>query len=100
MEWHRDIKHHLEIQGQCVEIAASRAIKQGCLVAPLVWSLVTGRFIYLLALETDPLWVAQDVTAFADDFHAGSRVHSVKGLDCLLHRLGCLVDIQYLPKLG
>ena len=93
MEWHRDIQYHLNIQGQHVEIAASRGIiKQGCL-APLVWSLVTGRFLYLLALETDPLWVAQDVTAYADDFHAGSKVHHVKGLDCLMHRLGCLLDI-------
>ena len=92
-EWHRNIKYHLEIQGQHVEIAASRGIKQACLVAPLVWSLVTGRFLYLLALETDPLWVAQDVTAYADDFHAGSRVTNVRGLECLLYRLGCLLDI-------
>ena len=93
MEWHRDIKYYLEIQGQRVEIAASRGIKQGCLVAPLVWSLVTGRFLYLLALETDPLWVAQDATAYADDFHAGSRVYNVQGLECLMRRLGSLLDI-------
>ena len=93
MEWHRNIKYHLEIQGQHIEIAASRGIKQGCLVAPLVWSLVTGGFLYLLALETDPLWVAQDVTAYADDFHAGSRVTNIRGLQSLLFRLGSLLDI-------
>ena len=93
MEWHRNIKYHLEIQGQHIEIAASRGIKQGCLVAPLVWSLVTGGFLYLLALETDPLWVAQDVTAYADDFHAGSRVTNIRGLESLLFRLGSLLDI-------
>ena len=76
-----------------MEISASRGIKQGCLVAPLVWALVTGRFLYLLALATDPLWVAQDVTAYADDFHSGSKVHNVAGLDRLVLRLGHLLDV-------
>ncbi|CAE7522754.1 unnamed protein product [Symbiodinium sp. CCMP2592] len=71
LEWYRDIKYVLTIQGQTVDIPASRGLKQGCLIAPLIWSLVTGRFLYELALCTDPLWVTADVTTYADDFHAG-----------------------------
>ena len=93
MEWHHDIQYHLEIQGQHVEISASRGITQGCLVAPSVWALGTGRFLYLLALYTDPLWVAQDVTAYADDFHAGSKVLSLQGLERLITQLGSLLDV-------
>ena len=37
-----------------LKLGASRGIKQGCLVAPLVWSLVTGRFLYLLAARDRP----------------------------------------------
>ena len=52
LEWHRGIKYHLQVQGQSLEILASRGLRQGCLVAPLVWALATGRFLYLLALAT------------------------------------------------
>ena len=93
LEWHRGITYHLHIQGQSLEIAASRGLRQGCLIAPLVWALVTGRFLYLLALETDPIWLAQDVTAYADDFHAGSSVDSIAGLDLLYRRLGSMLDV-------
>ena len=93
LEWHRGITYHLQIQGQSLEIAASRGLRQGCLIAPLVWALVTGRFLYLLALETDPTWLAQDVTAYADDFHAGSSVDSIAGLDLLYRRLGSMLDV-------
>ena len=93
LEWHRGITYHLHIRGLSLEIAASRGLRQGCLIAPLVWALVTGRFLYLLALETDPIWLAQDVTAYADDFHAGSSVDSIAGLDLLYRRLGSMLDV-------
>ena len=93
LEWHRGITYHLHIQGQSLEIAASRGLRQGCLIAPLVWALVTGRFLYLLALETDPIWLAQDVTAYADDFHAGSSVDALQALTCYTVGLGpCLMS--------
>ena len=100
LEWHRGIKYHLQVQGQSLEILASRGLRQGCLVAPLVWALIRGRFLYLLALATDPLWVAQDVTAYADDFHAGSQVQNTAGLDLLLQRLGCMLDVLHTAGLN
>ncbi|CAE7307131.1 unnamed protein product [Symbiodinium sp. CCMP2592] len=93
LEWYRDIKYVLTIQGQTVDISASRGLKQGCLIAPLIWSLVTGRFLYELALCSDPLWVTADVTTYADDFHAGSQVQSYAELCRLEIRLGQLLDV-------
>ncbi|CAE7741462.1 pol [Symbiodinium sp. CCMP2592] len=93
LEWYRDIKYVLTVQGQTVDISASRGLKQGCLIAPLIWSLVTGRFLYELALCADPLWVTTDVTTYADDFHAGSQVSSYAELCRLEVRLGQLLDI-------
>ncbi|CAE7772472.1 pol [Symbiodinium sp. CCMP2592] len=93
LEWYRDIKYVLTVQGQTVDISASRGLKQGCLIAPLIWSLVTGRFLYELALCADPLWVTTDVTTYADDFHAGSQISSYAELCRLEVRLGQLLDI-------
>ncbi|CAE7356293.1 clpC, partial [Symbiodinium sp. CCMP2592] len=93
LEWYRDMKYVLTVQGQTVDISASRGLKQGCLIAPLIWSLVTGRFLYELALCADPMWVTTDVTTYADDFHAGSQISSYVELCRLEVRLGQLLDI-------
>ena len=52
-----------------------------------------GRLFYTLALQTDPIWVSQDVTAYADDFHAGSLVRSHRDLRLLETCLGCLLQV-------
>ena len=78
LEWYRNIHYDFSIQDHTESVAASRGLKQGCLVAPLIWSLVTGRLLYRLV--TDFQWVSQHVTAYADDFHAAATAHNQQDL--------------------
>ena len=80
LEWYRNIHYDFTIQDHTETVIASRGLKQGCLVAPLIWSLVTGRLLYRLALATDVRWVSQQVTAYADDFHAAATAHNYQDL--------------------
>ena len=80
LEWYRNVRYDFTIQDHTETVAASRGLKQGCLVAPLIWSLVTGRLLYKLALVTDVQWVSQQVTAYADDFHAAAIAHNHQDL--------------------
>ena len=80
LEWYRNIHYDFTIQDHTESVAASRGLKQGCLVAPLIWSLATGRLLYRLALATDVRWVSQQVTAYADDFHAAATAHNHQDL--------------------
>ena len=80
LEWYRNVHYDFTIQDHTESVAASRGLKQGCLVAPLIWSLVTGRLLYRLALATDVQWVSQQVTAYADDFHAAATAHNHQDL--------------------
>ena len=62
LEWYRSLKYDVSIQDHAQTVEASRGLKQGCLIAPLPWSLVTGRLLYRLALVTDVTWASQNVT--------------------------------------
>ena len=96
LEWYRDLRYEFSIQNHTATVSASRGLKQGCLVAPLIWSLVTGRLLYRLALVTDVRWVSQHITAYADDFHAAVTAHNHQDLhtaECYLgHFLELLVQ--------
>ena len=93
LEWYRDLKYEFSIQDHTETVAASRGLKQGCLVAPLIWSLVTGRLLYRLALVTDVRWVSQHITAYADDFHAAATAHNHQDLQTAECYLGHFLEL-------
>ncbi|CAE7385001.1 unnamed protein product, partial [Symbiodinium sp. KB8] len=80
LEWYKCVHYDFSSQDHADSVDASRGLKQGRLVALLLWSLVTGRLLYRLALITDVQWVSQNVTAYADDFHAAATAHNQQDL--------------------
>ena len=93
LEWYRNVQYDFTIQDHTETVAASRGLKQGCLVAPLIWSLVTGRLLYRLALVTDVQWVSQQVTAYADDFHAAATAHNHRDLQTAERFFGQFLEL-------
>ena len=72
---------------------ASQGVRQGCLLAPLLWSLCTGYLLVSLQQVVSPEWVAQSITGYADDFHASDRVKSYQDLENAEYRFGSLLDV-------
>ena len=93
LEWYRDLRYEFSIQDHTETVTASRGLKQGCLVAPLIWSLVTGRLLYRLALVTDVRWVSQHITAYADDFHAAATAHNHQDLQTAEFYFGQFLEL-------
>ena len=100
LEFYRGLGYHLCYGSDSATVHASRGVKQGCKVAPLLWSLATGFLIRRLARLTSADWVRRALTAFADDVHIGQEIRSVDDLLQVTVRLGhvllLLVDARML----
>ena len=61
--WHADAVYHFEHEQCQAQIPCGRGIRQGCKIAPRVWSL----FTILIMHEIGPQWCQKHSTWFADD---------------------------------
>ncbi|CAE7307189.1 unnamed protein product [Symbiodinium sp. CCMP2592] len=91
--WYNEVRYFVRHLGWEKCITASRGVRQGCLLAPLLWSLCTGYLLTLLQQDVTPSWVVHCITCYADDFHASDRVDSYRSLDRATTRIGALLDL-------
>ena len=74
---HTECTYHLRVAGQGAAVHTTRGVRQGCRLAPALWSAVTGDL--LRRMTEDPR--RGPYTVFADD-HLGSWVfHTLAGMD-------------------
>ena len=81
--WHDQAPH---------EFQTGRAVRQGCRIAPTLWTSYTIALFQELAQHTSVSWVQRCVTMFADDLHSGQIFRSAAQLDAALRGLGCILD--------
>ncbi|CAE7250747.1 unnamed protein product, partial [Symbiodinium sp. CCMP2592] len=93
LEFYRGLGYHLTFGSEQATVHALRGVKQGCKVAPLLWSLATGLLMRRLARATSSEWVRRALTAFADDFHIGQVVYSTRDLLLSIDRLGHVLQL-------
>ena len=95
--WHAGVIYHLEHEKCHAQIKCGRGIRQGCKIAPRVWSL----FTVLVMHEMGPEWSKKHSNWFADDALFQAMVHSGHELQqqiqaiskalWVLHRLGMTI---------
>ena len=101
--WHLDSKYDINHGGSSATIPVDQGIRQGCVLAPLLWSCATvyllKRLDQLIALRTegmdgvDSSWSSEGVTAFADDFLASCVLRSKGDLALALIRFQCIMEL-------
>ena len=91
--WYSEVRYFVKHLGWEKCVHASQGVRQGCLLAPLLWSLCTGYLLVSLQQVVSPEWVAQSITGYADDFHASDRVKSYQDLENAEYRFGSLLDV-------
>ena len=92
--WHRNASYHLSHGGLNSQVSAQQGVRQGCLLAPLLFACATGLIVQELPSVAGPAW--RDVlTIYADDFLGQEWVHTVDDIGRILQRWGTLVDCLY-----
>ena len=90
--WYSEVHYYVTHLGWEACIQASQGVRQGCHLAPLLWSLCTGYLLVSLQQVTTPEWVTHSVTCYADDFHASDQVQRYQDLERAEQRIGFLLD--------
>ena len=70
IEWHNRCQYHVQHGGRKSSIPLIRGIRQGCCLAPLLWSVYSSYLLHLLSEKLPSLDLQSCVTMFADDTHA------------------------------
>ena len=85
LHWLERSTYRIRVEKFEAEVPSSRGVKQGCPASPLLYA----AFMSLIARKLDSKlgqgWVANRLTAFADDLHVSSLIKSYFGLDTI-HR--------------
>ena len=65
--WHQDAKYHILHAGQELDVDAQQGVRQGCLLAPLIFACATGYLLKRLPDHDGHDWL-KSLTVYADDF--------------------------------
>ncbi|CAE7475477.1 Pol [Symbiodinium sp. CCMP2592] len=96
MSWHSEISYVLTHLGHTAKVEAQRGLRQGCKLAPLLWTLALAQIYRELLAEEDSLltapWLEQSSTIYADDIHQKDTVQNTRELDDMVYRFSKILD--------
>ncbi|CAE7614529.1 unnamed protein product [Symbiodinium sp. CCMP2592] len=78
LAWHEQTMYHFGTPGtkDVREIRVSQGVKQGCLIAPSLWTIYTCYMCHLINQEMGDQWYHEHFVGFADDVHLRWLLHS------------------------
>ena len=91
--WHEQNHYNLVFKGQTYAIPIGKGVRQGCTVAPQLWLMYMDKFLQELCEATNPTWVRDHVTLYADDIHMGCQFIGRNALVQTLQFFGRALDI-------
>ena len=77
---HHSSKYRLHAQGGYTEVETTTGIKQGCKLAPTLFSVLTGRLLHMLIDTFGLEAVQQHLTGYADDISVHETIRSRRDL--------------------
>ena len=77
---HHSSKYRLHAQGGYTEVETTTGIKQGCKLAPTLFSVLTGRLLHMLIDTFGLEAVQQHLTGYADDISVHKTIRSRRDL--------------------
>ena len=84
MAWHSNIHYRIHHNQDSRSFRATRGIRQGCSIAPLLWLVFSHEVSCALAEKVGMDTIARVLTIFADDYLVADTFSSVAELEALL----------------
>ena len=96
MSWHHEIHYVLTHLGQTAQVCARKGLRQGCKLAPLLWTMALEQIYRELVAEGDTLltvaWLQGSSTIYADDIHLQEIMSTTRELDQMVYRFSTVLD--------
>ena len=96
MSWHYEINYIVSHMGQTARICAQKGLRQGCKLAPLLWTMALEQIHRELLDENDPLltaaWLQHSSPTYADDIHLREVMRTVQDLENMVYRFCKVLD--------
>lgn len=80
-------------RGETRHVRTKQGVRQGCRAAPTLWSLYTTYIIKYLGVLTNPQWVRDHVTVYADDWIIHDHFSSISDAELIFKRVGTLLSL-------
>ena len=96
MSWHHEIHYVLNHLGQTAQVCARKGLRQGCKLAPLLWTMALEQIFRELVATGDALltvaWLQGSLTIYADDIHLQELMYDTHELDKMVYRFSKVLD--------
>ena len=79
--WHQEMRYHVRHGTQELSIGSTTGVRQGCKIAPLLWTLLSRHILKRIGVETTATWMRASTSFFADDLHFYFDVCKVSDLE-------------------
>ena len=96
--WHCGARYCVEHDGRPRLIKVTEGVRQGCVIAPLLWLIYSHRISTELASLIGEAATKSLLNIYADDYHASLSFDSIHGLEVGLSHIGALFAV--LGRLG
>ena len=93
---HHSSKYRLHAQGGYTEVETTTGIKQGCKLAPTLFSVLTGRLLHMLIDTFGLEAVQQHLTGYADDISVHKTIRSRRDLQIAHDLINALLQWRLL----
>ncbi|CAE7239570.1 unnamed protein product [Symbiodinium sp. CCMP2592] len=96
MAWHESSHYELgsvHRSDLSRDISCTSGVKQGCVIAPSLWTLFTCYVGAKFSEHRDAAWIAAHLTLFADDFHFKWQLDSQKDCRRVLEDLRLIFEV-------
>ena len=98
MAVHNNIRYHLRVGEHKTEVSCMSGVRQGCVIAPYLWNLITAAMFCRLSEVIPREVIIRTLTLFADDTLCTWHIDSVDDLQSMCVCIGAL--FQTLREFG
>ena len=92
LHWHHNTHYHIDVNNTCRSIPVNRGVRQGCSIAPFLWTAVMALLITELQNSIPQQWILDHLSIYADDIHVFSLFRDSEELSQTIKYFELIID--------
>ena len=92
LHWHHNSHYHIDVNNTCRSIPVNRGVRQGCSIAPYLWTTIMALLITELQNSIPQQWLLDHLSIYADDIHVFSLFRDTEELTLTIKYFELIID--------